>query len=284
MEVLLADEAGFCFGVKRAINTAYKAASEGAGVYCLGPIIHNPQEVERLRQAGVMTVDDLSSLQPGDKVIIRSHGVPPTVLAEACEKGLTVVDLTCPFVAKAQQYAKSLSSEGYQVVVVGEKDHPEVQSIVGHAGGNAAVVETPDDIAGMKFQHRIGVVAQTTQSYGNFSEIVLKLFRLSKELRVYNTICNSTAQRQHAARTLAAKADVMLVVGGRNSANTTRLAMVCRQEGKPTYHIETAEEIRPEWLEGVTRVGVTAGASTPDWIVDAVVLKLKGHEKQGCSR
>ena len=260
--------------MKRAINTAFETSTKG-NVYCLGPLIHNPQEVERLRLAGVRTVDDLSSLHPGDHLIIRSHGVPPRVLAEARDKGCTIIDLTCPFVGKAQRDAEALYKEGYQVIVVGEKKHPEVQSILGYAGDNGIVVETVNDIDGMKFGPRLGVVAQTTQSYGNFSEVVLKLLRLSKELKVFNTICNSTKERQDAARFLANQVDVMLVVGGRNSANTTRLVSVCRQEGKPTYHIEVADEIQPEWLLDMARVGVTAGASTPDWVLEGVLEKLK---------
>jgi 4-hydroxy-3-methylbut-2-enyl diphosphate reductase len=163
MEVILADKAGFCFGVQRAINTAFKAAGKGR-VYCLGPIIHNPQEVARLKDAGVETIEDFSGLKPGDSLIIRSHGVPPTVLTKAREQGLTIIDLTCPFVAKAQQHADMLRKEGYQIVVVGEKKHPEVQSILGHAGENSIVVETPEDMGQIQFQSRLGVVAQTTQS------------------------------------------------------------------------------------------------------------------------
>lgn len=273
MRVFLADKAGFCFGVKRAIRTAFEAAA-GGNVYCLGPLIHNPQEVERLRQAGVKTVEDFTSLRPGDFLIIRSHGVPPRVLVQASERGLQIIDLTCPFVGKAQRDAESLHKEGYQVVVVGEKKHPEVQSILGYAGDNAVVVETAEDVENLTLLSRVGIVAQTTQSYSNFSEIVLKLLSLSKELKVFNTICNSTKERQDAARLLAGQVDVMLVVGGRNSANTSRLVSVCRKEGKPTYHIEVADEIRPDWLEGATTVGVTAGASTPDWVVEGVLKKL----------
>ncbi len=280
MKIFLADKAGFCFGVKRAISTAFKAAGHGK-VYCLGPLIHNPQEVERLREAGVKTVEDFSSLDPGDFLIIRSHGVPPLVLAQAREKGLQIIDLTCPFVGKAQRDAESLHKDGYQVIVIGEKKHPEVQSILGYAGDNAVVVETAEEVENQGFQNRLGVVAQTTQSYSNFSEIVLKLLRLSKELKVFNTICHSTKERQDAARVLAGQVDIMLVVGGRNSANTGRLVSVCRQEGKPTYHIEVADEIRPEWLTDAVRVGVTAGASTPDWVLERVLEKLKSGKVGG---
>lgn len=274
MEIFLADKAGFCFGVKRAINTAYEAAGKGR-IFCFGPLIHNPQEVERLRRAGIETIDDFSTLKPGDSLVIRSHGVPPRILAEARDRGLMIIDLTCPFVGKAQRDAEALSKEGYQVIVVGEKKHPEVQSILGYAGDDSIVLETAADVDDADLRPRIGVVAQTTQSYSNFSEIVLKLLRLSKELKVFNTICSSTKERQEAARVLARRVDVMLVVGGRNSANTTRLASLCREEGKPAYHIEVADEIRPEWLEGISSIGVTAGASTPDWVVDGVLERLK---------
>jgi small subunit ribosomal protein S1 len=274
MEIYLADKAGFCFGVKRAINTAFDAAAKG-NVYCLGPLIHNPQEVDRLNKAGVTTVDSFSTLHAGDSLIIRSHGVPPRIIAQAREKGLNIIDLTCPFVGKAQRDAESLAKEGYQIVVVGEKKHPEVQSIVGYAGDNAVVIERDEDVEEGQLQRRIGIVAQTTQSYGNFSRIVLKLLRISKELKVFNTICHSTKERQDAARNLAAEVDLMLVVGGRNSANTGRLASVCKEEGRPAYHIEIAEEIQPAWLKGAVKVGVTAGASTPDWVLESVIGKLQ---------
>ncbi len=276
MEVILADKAGFCFGVQRAINTAFQAAGEGR-VFCYGPIIHNPQEVERLRSAGVDTIEDFRLLKPGDSLIIRSHGVPPKVLAQAKEQGLKIIDLTCPFVAKARKHAESLNKEGYQVVVVGEKKHPEVQSIIGHAGEGAVVIESPDEVAQVVLEGRIGVVAQTTQSYGNFSEIVLRLLRLSKELKVFNTICSSTKERQEAARILASQVDVMIVVGGRNSANTSRLVSLCRETGKPAFHVEVVDEIKAEWLAGASKVGVTAGASTPAWVIDAVVKRLKSE-------
>ncbi len=274
VEVILADKAGFCFGVQRAISTAFQAAGTGR-VFCYGPIIHNPQEVARLRAAGVETLEDFLPLQPGDSLIIRSHGVPPEVLEKARERGLQIIDLTCPFVAKAQQHAASLSREGYQVVVVGEKKHPEVQSILGHAGERAVVIESPEEVGQAPLDARIGVVAQTTQSYGNFSEIVLRLLRLSKELKAFNTICSSTKERQEAARVLANQVDVMIVVGGRNSANTSRLVSLCRESGKPAYHVEVVDEIKDSWLAGVRKVGVTAGASTPGWVIEAVVKRLQ---------
>jgi len=192
---------------------------------------------------------------------------------------LTIIDLTCPFVAKAQQHAQLLCREGYRIVVVGEKKHPEVQSILGYAGENSVVVESPGDLDQMHLQGRLGVVAQTTQSYGNFSEIVLRLLRLSNELKVFNTICSSTKERQDATRALASRVDVMIVVGGRNSANTSRLVSLSREAGKPTYHVEVVDEIRSEWMKGARIVGVTAGASTPGWVIDAVLERLRAEGK-----
>src|SRR4030067_2226016 len=221
MEIILADKAVFCVGVNRAINTAFEAAAAGT-VYCLGPLIHNPQEVDRLRQAGVVTVNDLAALKPGDSLIIRSHGVPPKVLSEARDKGIKIIDLTCPFVAKAQKHAETLKNERYQVGVAGEKKHPEGQSILGYAGEHAVVAESPADLHGMRVKPRLGGVAQTTQSDSNFSEIVLNLLSLSKELKVYNNICYSKTQRKHAARILAGKVDVMVGGGGRARATTRR--------------------------------------------------------------
>lgn len=274
MEILLADKAGFCFGVKRAINTAFKAATAGT-VYCLGPLIHNPQEVGRLSNAGVIMIDDLAKLRSGDRLIIRSHGVPPKVLEEARQKGISIIDLTCPFVSKAQRHAEALKNEGYQVVVIGENNHPEVQSILGYAGERAVAIMSRTDLKDMRLNARIGVVAQTTQSYSNFSEIVLDLLSISRELKVYNTICNSTTERQNAAEALALTVDVMVVVGGRNSANTSRLVSVCKRQSKPTYHIEMADELQQDWIADAEKIGVTAGASTPDWIVEGVIKRLR---------
>lgn len=278
MEILLAANAGFCFGVKRAINMAFDAAQNCDGdVYTLGPIIHNPQVVEKLGQEGVKSVNDLPA-QDGATVIIRTHGVPPGVMDEARSR-FNVIDATCPFVKKAQEDARALADKGYQVVLVGDKGHPEVKSILGSAGEGAVVVENAGELQQIRLKKRIGVIVQTTQSFENLAAVVTECLSRAKVVKVYNTICNSTTVRQEATRELARKVDLMLVVGGRNSANTTRLTSICLDEGRATHHIEVPEEIMPEWLENVEKVGITAGASTPEWIINGVMERLKYLKK-----
>ena len=282
MRIIQAENAGFCFGVKRAMKLASEAAADSTKpIYSLGPLIHNPQQVAYLAQRGVHVVSDPDSLSPGDTLIIRSHGTSPAVLKEVKSKGLTVVDATCPFVVKAQKFAQQLAEEDYQVIVVGEGDHPEVIGIMGFAGDGARVVEKVSDVYDLSVESRVGIIAQTTQSLGNFREIVGTLLERSDELKVFNTICHATTHRQESALDLARKVDLMIVVGGHNSANTSRLASLCVQSGVPTHHIETAEELEASWLEEVPSVGVTAGASTPEWIIENVLDRLQalGGEK-----
>lgn len=266
MKVIVAKHAGVCYGVQRALDLAQDAVEKSAvgRVYSLGPLIHNPQAVEQLHQSGVEVADTLDNAAQGDTLIIRSHGVAPEVIAEAKERNLTVVDATCPHVSKAQEAARLLALEGYLVIIVGEADHPEVAGIKAYAGQNALVVssaaELPEHIRG----RRIGVVVQTTQVVESLNEVVAALVPRTNELRVYNTICNATSQRQQAARELASTVDVVIVVGGHNSGNTTRLAEICHEQNARTYHVETAQELNPAWFADADTVGVTAGASTPD--------------------
>ena len=275
MKIIRAENAGFCFGVKRAMKMAFAAAENSVRpIYSLGPLIHNPQQVEYLTQQGVHVVSDLNSLNFGDTLIIRSHGTSPAVLDAAQAKGLMVMDATCPFVVKAQKLAQRLSAEGYQVIVVGEGEHPEVVGIMGFAGDGARVIEKASDVAELPVKSRVGAIAQTTQSLGNFREVVGALIEESDELRVFNTICHATTRRQESALDIAREVDMMIVIGGHNSANTTRLASLCAQSGVPTHHIETADQLEESWLQGIATVGVTAGASTPEWIIEDVVDKL----------
>ncbi len=269
MEVILADYLGFCYGVKRAIKIARENASEEDGASCtLGPIIHNPQMVERLKEEGVGMVEDLDGMEKGT-IIIRSHGVGPQVYEAAEQKGLNLVDATCPHVRKAQQASKMLSEEGYQVVIVGEKEHPEVRSIFEWSAQTAVIVETEEEAEAVEPCPRLGIVSQTTFSGSRFKEIVMKLLDKSREIKIERTICTATDQRQAAAMDLASKVDLMLVIGGKNSANTTRLAQLCAEKCK-TYHIETAAELKSQWFDKIEKIGITAGASTPDWIIEEV--------------
>lgn len=272
---MLADKAGFCFGVKRAINMATEAAAcRDAKVYTFGPIIHNPQVVESLRKEGLEIVTEVDQIDSG-VLIIRSHGIHPGVLKRIDTSKVEIIDATCPFVKKAQEKAKFLYEEGYTVVVVGQAEHPEVRAIVGYAGGEAKVINPNHSLPELDLGSRVGVVAQTTQNIEDFKRVVLHLLVTAKELRIFNTICNATAETQKAALELATRVDLMIVVGGKNSANTSRLARLCSSHGYPCHHIETASELEPEWFRGVRRVGVTGGSSTPGWVIAEVVEKLK---------
>ncbi|OQY23342.1 MAG: 4-hydroxy-3-methylbut-2-enyl diphosphate reductase [Desulfobacteraceae bacterium 4572_35.2] len=275
MEIVLAKSAGFCFGVKRAVNMAFKAADASGSICSLGPLIHSPQLVEKLEDEGIQVVHSVSEMTD-ETVIIRSHGITRSEEDSLIEQKLTVVDATCPFVKKAQQYAALLGEGGYAVVIVGEQEHPEVQGIVSYVGdAETAVVANADEALKIPRQKKMGLVAQTTQSFENFSEIADILLTKCKELRVFNTICDATVVRQDEARAIARRVDVMLVIGGRNSANTTRLAQICSEIQPKTYHIETATGIDPQWVSDLTSIGITAGASTPEWIIREVMERLR---------
>jgi len=274
MEIILAKRAGFCFGVKRATQMAFEAADKGGSTFTLGPIIHSPQVVQRLEEMGVRVRKDLSDMESGT-IIIRSHGVASEELEEAVRRQLEVVDATCPFVKKAQEHVKSLSLSGYDVVVVGDADHPEVQGIVSYAKGKVFVVGSGEEAARLSKMGKIGIVAQTTQSFENLKNVVLECLMKGGEIRVFNTICDATAVRQEEAKELAKHVDCMLVIGGYNSANTKRLAEVCTELQPKTFHIETASELDSSWFDGVEKVGVTAGASTPKWLIDEVLNRIE---------
>ncbi|HPZ43018.1 MAG TPA: bifunctional 4-hydroxy-3-methylbut-2-enyl diphosphate reductase/30S ribosomal protein S1 [Bacillota bacterium] len=278
MEIRLASKAGFCFGVKRAIDLARATLDNKEGpVYSLGPLIHNPQVVSYLAQMGLEKIHDLGEIEEGT-LVIRSHGVGPALLETAREKGLDIVDATCPYVRRAQDLARQLAGENIQVVVVGDKAHPEVQGIIGWTSGKAMVVENPEEAAELTVAGPIGVVAQTTQPQENFDKVVDILRKTGAEVRVCNTICNATAERQKAALDLARQVDVMVVVGGKNSANTRKLASLCHASGTRTYHIEEAGQLDPAWFQGVKVAGLTAGASTPDWIIEEVMRRMSEFE------
>ncbi len=277
-KIILADSAGFCFGVTRATQMAFQAAEENCPICSLGPIIHSPQVVEKLEKKGVKVVQKVGDIEAGT-VIIRSHGITAGELADIHARNLTAVDATCPFVKKAQDYAAKLCAEGYAVVLVGEKDHPEVQGIISYARrAKVAVVANSEEALRLPIQFKIGIVAQTTQSIETLRQVTDVCLNKSKEVRVFNTICDATSVRQDEAREISKQADLMLVVGGFNSANTTRLAQICRELQPRTYHVELAGQIESEWFAGVKNVGITAGASTPRWIIDEVVERVGSLE------
>jgi len=272
MKIIVARHAGFCFGVKRATLMAFeKASEEGGGRTCtLGPIIHSPQVVARLEEKGIKAIKSLAEIDEG-RIILRSHGVTAAEMKEAHDKGLDVVDATCPFVKKAQNQVKMLSDEGYDMVIVGEKEHPEVEGIISYAAGNVYVVASVEDARHLPEMKKTGVVSQTTQSYQTLEAVVTVCLAKTQELRVFNTICDATTVRQEEAKVIAGDVDCMLVIGGFNSANTRRLSEVCSEIQKNTHHIESVDQLSPEWFVGVRAVGVTAGASTPKWLIDEVL-------------
>lgn len=273
----VAEHAGTCYGVERALKMAHEAgakAAPGFEVKTLGPLIHNPIVVRELEASGVGLADSLDDISAG-AVIIRAHGVVPQTVAEARERGLEVVDATCPFVKRAQAAAARMVREGYDVVVVGEEGHPEVLGILGNAGERAQRVGSAADVAGLRLSSRMGLVVQTTQTQRNLDEVVAELKPLVEDLQLANTICNATSELQSAARNLSARADVMVVVGGRNSGNTRRLVQICTENCPNTYHIEEASEVLPAWFAGAELIGVTAGASTPGAHIDQTVAAIR---------
>lgn len=272
MKVKRAAKAGFCFGVKRALDMAERTVETSSAV-SLGPLIHNQQVVKRLEERGIQVVNALEEAKSEQALIIRSHGVAPNVYHEAESKGIQVVDATCPFVQKAQRLAAESAQMGQQVIVMGDKLHPEVQGILGWAGEHAIPIQTVEEAKELPFYPHLAVLAQTTQLTENYERIVEELKLHTDELTVHNTICNATAERQMVARELAEMVDVMVVVGGRNSANTRKLASICAERTK-TYLIETAEELESVWFQEAKEAGLTAGASTPDWIIEEVYKKM----------
>ncbi len=274
MRVEVARHAGVCYGVERALRLARESAEADASVRTLGPLIHNPQAVAELRELGIEVAGSLDEVDDGT-LIIRSHGVDPAIISAAEDKGLDVVDATCPFVTAAHTCARELHEQEYSVIIVGEEDHPEVEGIQAHAGGGALIVQSASDLPEQIPGRRVGVVVQTTQSLARLEEVVSALLPRVNELRVCNTICSATAKRQLSAEELARTVDVMVVVGGHNSGNTNRLAEICGGVNKRTYHVETTGELDPSWFEGASSVGVTAGASTPGIQMQNVIAAIE---------
>jgi (E)-4-hydroxy-3-methyl-but-2-enyl pyrophosphate reductase len=262
MEVLLARENGFCFGVKKAVELTEAAAESGRPVHNLGQVVHNPKISQRLEARGVKTIKDPSEATDGI-VVIRAHGVPPEVRAAIEERGLECIDATCSLVLRAQRFTKQLADEGYTVVLLGTPDHPEVVGLRAFAGTNYHIVETEEQWKKLPKMKRAGVVSQSTQPPWAFTALVAHVATIAQEMKVYNTVCPVTVKRQNAASELAEQVRTIIVVGGRNSANTRELVNLARMQGRDAYHIENADEVRPEWVQGQERVGLIGGCSTP---------------------
>ena len=275
MEVRIARTAGFCWGVRRTVDKVLEVA-DGAdhAVVTLGPIIHNPQAVERMREKGVGMVNAIAEVAGGATVVVRTHGAVRSELAAAKERGLELVDGTCPYVRYPQAMAQRLSKEGYHVVIVGDANHAEVKGVVSYAEGPCTVVKPGGPIPEIEAR-KVAVLAQTTCIGAEYERVVGVLALRHREVRAVNTICNDTDERQTDARQLASEVDAVVVVGGKNSANTRHLAEICRGIQPRTWHVETEAELDPAWFQGCKVVGLSAGASTPDWVIEGVAERLR---------
>ena len=268
MKIELAENYGFCFGVKRAI----KIAEENTNAATYGPLIHNSKEIARLDQDfKVGLVEDFKTFQPGDKAIVRTHGIVKDELKALKESGVDVVDATCPFVTKPQEIAQEMSEKGYSVVIFGDEKHPEIKGVKSYATHGALVVTAPEDLEDVKLHERVALIAQTTRKVEDYMEIANYLIPRQKEVRVFNTICNATFENQDAVRKLSKRADVMIIIGGKNSSNTKQLFNIAHENCQDSYHIEDEKELDFSWFDSKELCGISAGASTPDWIIQNVV-------------
>lgn len=271
-DITVAEHAGTCFGVQNAIQIAQEATQRHQGVYILGEIVHNPRVVAELSAMGLIQTESVTSLKPGDHLVIRAHGDVSSVYDYCRRNGINIIDATCPFVRYAQQIAEQLEGDGYQVIIVGEKDHPEVRAISDRAR-NSLVVSDSSQLGGKRFGSKVGILSQTTQTRENFRKVVASVME-EPEIKVHNTICDATTKRQRAATELCHQVDFMVVVGGHTSANTKRLAEICG-EIVPTVLVQDASELERSSFSGKQRVGVTAGASTPEMVIREVVARIQ---------
>lgn len=279
MEVLLADEYGFCFGVERAVEMVEGALKEGDTVRSLGPLIHNEQEMQRLGNHGVTTITAPVEIKRGETAVIRAHGVTPEVQRELEEKASKVVDATCPFVTRVQKLAARAAAEDRHVVIVGSPDHPEMIGVKGYAPDHAFIIRDETEVEQLPWLRRPLVLSQTTIKAQTFFDTAKAVeSRTDDEVQVVNTICSATRDRQDAARALAGMVDAFFIIGGRHSSNSVKLLTVCKEQCPKSFLIETESEIDATDLKGVKRIGVTAGASTPEWLIQQIVRHLEGLE------
>jgi (E)-4-hydroxy-3-methyl-but-2-enyl pyrophosphate reductase (IPP and DMAPP forming) len=289
MRVKLAKKVGFCFGVKRAVEMAEEVLKKKGKAYSLGSIIHNRQVVESLAEKGLKVIKNIDEADSG-VLVISSHGISPDLVGRISKRSLKLVDTTCPFVRNAQETARSLGKDGYTVIIVGDADHPEVRALYDFAGKKAFVIKDAKGLKALKLKpgQRIGILSQTTQSMDNFLGVVNAIKDAGpKDLRVFNTICKDAEKRQAAARDISGEVELMLVVGGKSSANTKRLFEVCKKILSKSYLVETESDLEDKWFKDVSVVGITSGASTPDNIVRRVAKVLKSSatarkRKDGC--
>jgi (E)-4-hydroxy-3-methyl-but-2-enyl pyrophosphate reductase len=278
MEIKLAKTAGFCMGVRRAVDIVLEIAQHETGrrIYTYGPLIHNPQTIELLKNRGVKPIENIGDIEDkGNAIlIIRAHGIAPDERKIIKESGVKIIDATCPKVGYVQSIIKKHAALGYAVVIAGDREHPEVDGLLGYAGGRGIVLDSYDDVDDLPFFDKVCVVAQTTQDSDNYTKIVEKIKKIYPHAIVFNTICSSTEQRQAEVIAMAGEMDAMFIVGGKNSANTRRLADLAQRQQTPSFHIETPSEMESINVDPYNRIGVSAGASTPNWIIDRVMDKI----------
>src|SRR6476659_7740767 len=276
MQVLLAEEYGFCFGVERAVEMVEEALDQGDTVRSLGPLIHNEQEMQRLGREGVATISDPVQIKRGETAVIRAHGVTPEVQHQLEEKASKVVDATCPFVTRVQKLAARAAAADRHIVVVGSPDHPEMIGVKGYAPDHAFVIRDETEVATLPQLRKPLVVSQTTIKAKTFFDTVEAVKTKTKDkVEVVNTICSATRDRQDAARALSTMVDAFYIIGGRHSSNSVKLLAVCKENCEKSFLIETEDEINDDDLQGVEIVGVTAGASTPEWLIERIVKHLE---------
>lgn len=275
MTIIVTKSAGFCFGVKKTVEMALQESAKGEDIYTLGPIIHNPQVVSHLETKNIHAKNSVGDISDGKTVIIRTHGATLDDMNHLKNMQINLIDGTCPFVLRSQRMARRLSEQGYFVVIVGDEKHPEIKGVKSRTGNNSIVINPSANTFEIPEAKKIAVIAQTTLPEEDFNRVVEALKNHAEELKIVNTICRDTTIRQNEAKRIATQVDVVLVVGGRNSANTKKLARLCSEINPNTHHIESEEEIEPEWVDGKDRVGLATGASTPDWLIERVINKLK---------
>lgn len=277
MKIELASSCGFCFGVKRAIKMAESAGTAAT----IGELIHNAEEIKRLKDKfGVKTLSGISEITDENKLIIRTHGITKDDLEILKSQNKELIDATCPFVTKPQQIVEEMSENGYDIVIFGDTNHPEVKGVksYGKDQNRVFVVLDESEIENIKFKSKVAVVSQTTKKIENFMKIVDFLVKKVREVRVFNTICNATLENQEAAKELAERADIMIIIGGKNSSNTKQLFLISQKFCKDSYLIENENELEISWFENKNLCGISAGASTPDWIIQKVIAKIENFK------
>lgn len=274
MNILVADHSGFCFGVKKAVSTAYETRNEKGNTYTYGPIIHNDTVVKELESKGIRQLKSISELNKDDTIIIRSHGVSKDVIQALIDKNVNIIDATCPYVENIHKKVEEYYKKGYKIIIIGDPDHPEIQGVNGWCENTGIILDSVEKAGQVKFFPRICIVSQTTMHIGRWRNIVCSLIEASKEIVIFNTICNATEQRQKSAEEIAKKSDAVIVLGGYNSSNTKKLVEICKNECLRTYHVESIDELNIDEIKGVNTLGITAGASTPDWIIKEAIYKM----------